>query len=184
MPIRRLPLPSVRWLATILALAGALAPGRAAAVEAGIAVLQSPLRSPGDVVREGAGEFEVLLSVARVQQDHRAVGVVGVGNRQGFFPAGGEHALHFFALQGVPVVKLARGGAPTADPAGLFLTGTNLTESEASAVLARCLDRFGSPPRAADPDNPTAAELAAIRAYLRPYREAFALSSARRVALE
>jgi L-asparaginase len=165
-------------------LAGALATGRSAAASAEIAVLQSPLRSPGDVVREGAGEFEVLVSVARLQQDHRAVGVVGVGNRRGLFPSGGEHALHFFALQGVPIVKLAQGGAPAADPEGLFLAGNNLTESEAAAVLARCLDRFGSPPRAADPDDPTKDELAAIRAYLRPYREAFALASARRLALE
>lgn len=147
-------------------------------------MLQSPVKSMGDFVRDGAGEFQVLVSVARVQRDHRTVGVVGVGNRMGLFPAGGEHALRFFALQGVPIVKLARGGEAAADPEGLFLKGGNLTEAEATAVLTRCLDRFGSPPKAVNPDRPTVGEIAAIRAYLRPYRDAFALAGAQRVAAQ
>ena len=162
----------------------ALLSGRAIAADAGVAVLQSPLRVPGDHVREGAGEFEVMVSVARLQRDHRMVGVVGLGNRKGLFTAGGEHALRFFALQGVPIVKLAQGGQPLADADGLFLAGNNLTESEAATVLTRCLERFGSPPRVADPDKPTSNEIAAIRAYLRPYREAFAVASARQVAVQ
>jgi hypothetical protein len=184
MPTSRLPRSFVRRLATIVLLASALVPRHAVAADAGVAVLLSPLRSPGDQVRDGAGEFEVLVSVARVQRDHPTVGVVGVGNRKGFFPAGGEHALRFFALQGVPIVKLAQGGQPAADPEGLYLAGINLSETEAAAVLRRCLERFGSPPRAVDPDRPTPGELTAIRAYLRPSREAFAMASARRVALQ
>lgn len=125
----------------------------------------------------------MFVRVAREQREHHAVGVVGVGNRHGLFPEGGEHALRFFALRGVPVAKLATGGDLAADPDGLFLNGGTLTEAEASAVLSHCLERFGAPPVAANPDRPTAGELAAIRTSLLPFRQAFVLAEAQRVAL-
>jgi L-asparaginase len=183
MPITRRPRFSVRCLGTILALVGGLTSGRAADSAAGIAVVRSPAWSPGDAVREGAGEFEVLVSVASLQRMHREVGIVGVGNRHGIFPAGGEQALRFFSLQGVPVAKIAPGGDLASDPEGIFLEAGHLTEAKASAVLSRCLERFGAPPAAANPDRPTAIELVAIRAALRPFREAFALANAQSVAL-
>jgi hypothetical protein len=49
-------------------------------------------------------------------------------------------------------------------------------------VLKRCLNRHGSPPTAANPDRPTPGELAAIRHYLVPFREALALAGAPRLA--
>jgi len=171
-------------LTRALTLAGGLAGSAFAAAPANIAVLHSAVELPGDATREGAGEFEVMVSVARLENDHGAVGIVGVGNRHGLFPKGGEHALHFFALRGVAVAKLTRGGDLASDPEGLFLGGSGLNEAEASTVLARCLERYGPPPSAADPDHPTPRELAAIRTHLAPFQQALAIAGAQRIALQ
>jgi L-asparaginase len=163
--------------AALFALLGLLTAVQAA--DAGIAVIHSTKWSPGDCVRDGAGEFQVLVSVASLQREHSTVGVVGVGNRHGLFPAASEHALRFFALHGVPVAKLAKGDELVPDPEGLFLDGGALSEKEAADVLAHCLNRYGAPPLAANPDRPTANELEAIRKSLRPFRAAFAVANAK-----
>jgi hypothetical protein len=147
-----------------------------------VAVLRAAPWSPGDPIREGAGEFEVLCRVASLQRAHRAVGVIAVGDRNGLFAHGAENALRFVALQGVPVARLAPGGEVAQDPDSLFLDCGHLAESEAAAVLERCLSRHGSPPVAANPDRPTPGELAAIRQYLVPFREALVLAGAQRLA--
>ncbi len=147
----------------------------------GVAVVRAAPWSPGDEVREGAGEFEVLFRVASLQREHRAIGVLGVGNRHGSFPAGAERALRFMAQRGVPVARIAPGGESGLDPEGLFLDAGHLSESEASAVLGRCLDQFGPAPAVANPDHPTKDELASIRTYLRPFREAFAAATGPRL---
>lgn len=152
--------------------------GRYAAADSGVATVHAAAWARGDAAREGAGEFQVLLSVASVQRAHRTVGVVGVGNRLGLFSPGGEHALRFLALHGVPVVKLGQGNDVAPDPAGLYLEAGTLTETQAAALLTRCLDRYGALPAAANPDRPTTNEVAAIRDSLRPYRAAFALANA------
>lgn len=184
MPIARPRFFRLARLGSALALGGALAGAAGAAAPTNIAVLHAAAESPGDITREGAGEFEVMVSVARLGNDHGAVGIVGVGNRHGLFPQGGEHALRFFALRGVPVAKLTRGGDLASDPDGLFLGGSGLNEAQASTVLAHCLARFGPPPSAADPDHPTAGEMSAIRAHLAPFQQALALAGARRVAVQ
>jgi hypothetical protein len=109
------------------------------------------------------------------------VGLIAVGDRHGLFTQGAEHALRFVALQGVPVARLAPGGELAQDPDDLFLDCGHLAESDAAAVLERCLNRHGSPPIASNPDRPTPAELAAIRHYLVPFREALALAGAPRL---
>jgi hypothetical protein len=147
-----------------------------------VAVLRAAPWSPGDPVREGAGEFEVLCQVASLQKTHRAVGLIAVGDRHGLFAHGAENALRFVALQGVPVARIAPGGEVAHDPDDLFLDCGHLTESEAAAVLERCLNRHGSPPAAANPDRPTPGELAAIHQFLIPFREALRLASAPRLA--
>jgi hypothetical protein len=152
------------------------------AASPGVAVLRTAAWSPADTVREGAGEFEVLLCAARLQREHRVAGLVGVGDRHGLFLSGAERALRHLALQGVPVAKLARGGDVAADPEAIFLDATGLTEVEASAVLKKCLERHGPPPVAANPARPSPSELAAVRAHLKPYRDAFTLAAAPRVA--
>jgi hypothetical protein len=146
-----------------------------------VAVVRAARWSPGDPVREGAGEFEVLCRVASLQKPHRAVGLIAVGDRHGLLSHGAENALRFVALQGVPVARLAPGGEVAQDPDDLFLDCGHLTETEAAAVLERCLSRHGSPPLAANPDHPTSCELAAIRQYLVPFRQALELAGAPRL---
>jgi hypothetical protein len=167
------------WIACGLAAAFLHPAACAKAMGNQVAVLTAAPWSPSDTVREGAGELEVLCKVASLQKGHRAVGLIAVGDRNGLFNHGGEHALRFVALQGVPVARLAPGGEVALDPDGLFLDCGHLDEAEAAAVLRRCLDLHGAPPAAANPDCPTAGELAAIRHYLVPFRKALALAGER-----
>jgi hypothetical protein len=149
----------------------------------GIAVLHGVPWSPGDDAREGAGEFEVLLRVAQLERAHRAAGLVSVGDHNGMLLVGSEHALRQVALSGVPVVKLARGGEVAATPDGVFLDGGRLTEAQAASVLEHCLELYGAPPAAADPQHPTSRELTAIRDHLRVYQETLTRAASPQVAL-
>jgi hypothetical protein len=135
-------------------------------------------------VREGAGEFEVLVCAARLQREHAVAGLIGVGDRHGLFLQGAERALRHLTLTGVPVAKLANGGDLASDPDSLFLDATGLSETQASAVLKKCLERHGPPPSAKNPSKPTTQEIAAVRAHLEPFREAFAFAGAPRVAVK
>src|SRR5688500_3925161 len=78
----------------------------AGASPAGVSVLRAAAWSPGDAVREGAVEFEVLMCAAKLQHAHRAAGIVGVGDRHGLFVTGAERALRLLSLRGIPVAKL------------------------------------------------------------------------------
>jgi hypothetical protein len=150
---------------------------RAAPPSIGIAVLHNAPWSPNAAAREGAGEFEVLLCVAQLQRDHAVAGLLSIGDHNGLRQCGGETALRRAALSGLPVVKLAPRGEVASTPDALFIDGGTLTEELAGLVLKKCLALFGAPPAAADPERPTARELAAIRAHLRSFQEAFASTS-------
>lgn len=167
---------------SLLSAAAAIALASPLAAAPGVAVLKSAPWSPGDTVREGAGEFEVLVSAAQLRRDHALAGVVGIGNRHGLFLQGAERALQHLALSGMPIVKLTTGGDLASDPSGLFIGAHGLRSEEARALLARCLERHGAPPAAANPASPSQKELAAVRAHLAPFRDAFALAGAVRVA--
>jgi hypothetical protein len=155
--------------------------GAAATVAPGVAVVRTAAGAPGDATREGAAELMVLLEVARLRQQSSPPGLVAVGDRRGLFPAGAEEALRLAVLRGVPVVKLARGGRVLPAPHGLFLDGGELAETEAAAVLARCLQRHGTLP-ARDPvapDGPVAPEL---RERLRLFQHELTLAASTRLA--
>jgi hypothetical protein len=49
----------------------------------------------------------------------------------------------------------------------------NLTSTKARLLLMACLMKFGSLPVAADPANPTGAEIAALQAGLAAYQQVF-----------
>ena len=53
------------------------------------------------------------------------------------------------------------------------MRGSNLTATKARLVLMACLLRFGTPPPAADPRSPSAAELATTAATIARYQEVF-----------
>ncbi len=151
-------------------------------VKAGVAVLHSAEWNAGDTVRDGAGEFAVFLRAAQLQRQHTAAGLVAVGDRNGILRSGGERALRRLVFSGVAIVKLAAGSEPMAGDLEVFLNGGRLPADQAASVLAQCLERHGPPPGVADPENPTAAEVAKIRSHLRPFQAALALAGADRVA--
>ena len=75
---------------------------------------------------------------------------------------------------GIPVVRVGRGHTQGfADYSDYQISGANLTATKARLLLMACLLRFGALPPAADPDNPTGAELAAIRDALSQYQAVF-----------
>ena len=78
------------------------------------------------------------------------------------------HMLRGASFCGAPVVRVSRGageGFADLDPLDFTIAGMNLTATKARRLLMACLMKFGALPAAADPNNPTAAEAAAPRAY-------------------
>ncbi len=111
---------------------------------------------PGNITKEGATEMAVLMQLAQLKfSTAAATGVVGVGNPFGRFSPGTHRALELAVHQGIPVVRLAQNGRPTApaDSNCLFIDGGTLPPHVASDLLNHCLARFGPLP----PD-PTSAD--------------------------
>lgn len=76
--------------------------------------------------------------------------------------------------RGMPVVCVGRGNNDGfTQGRDRFIGGGNLTATKARMLLMACMMRFGSVPPAADPERPTAAELAAMRARLAEYQAVF-----------
>ena len=85
-------------------------------------------------------------------------------------------ALTRAARSGLPVVVVGRGnneGFTPLHPSGLLIGGNNLTATKARLLLMAALMKLGSLPAAADPDQPTPAELQAIRARVLEYQAIF-----------
>ena len=75
---------------------------------------------------------------------------------------------------GMPVVRVGRGNNEGfSSGGGGFIGGSNLTATKARLLLIACLMRFGTLPPAADPDNPTDAETAAINESVARYQQVF-----------
>ncbi len=173
MPIAR-PYPSRTGLviAAALVAAAVLSPVRGE-TPAAVGVIRNAAWSPGDVAREGAGEFAVLLQVAQLRQAPGSAGLLGVGAPRGVFAPGTERALRFAVMSGVAVVKLAPGGDVAACPDKVFIDAGLLGEAEAQRVLADALERHGAMPRAANPAQPTPRELAATSAHVQRLQDHF-----------
>lgn len=139
----------------------------------GITVLKSARWSPNDAEREGASEFEVLLSVARLLEKHPLPGLIGIGNQNGAFLPAAEQALTRAATMGVPVVKLSASGTLASNPENLFIEAGSLSPDEAKVLLAECLLVLGTLPPARNILAPTEAELQAIRHHLARYQAFF-----------
>ncbi len=160
-------------LATVTIASAAARPPSAA-----VAIIRSVEWSPGDVARDGAGEFAVYLQVAQLQRANGAAGVVAIGDKNGRLRDGSEQALRRLVHTGVPVVKLSSSGHRAATDHILFLDGGVLAPDSASDILAASLQRHGPPPCAANAKAPTPAELAAIQAHLQPFQAALTSASA------
>jgi hypothetical protein len=59
------------------------------------------------------------------------------------------------------------------NPPYLYVSGSNLTANKARLLLMAALLKLGALPPASDADNPTEAELAAIKTTLDEYQEIF-----------
>lgn len=148
-----------------------------------VGVVRNVAWSPGDAQRDGACEFQIFLTVAQLQQNHRDVGLVGVGNHNGRLSVQAEQALENVALRGIAVAKIApQGGTVARTEDALFVDAGTLSESSACQLLQTCIERYGPVPAAANPSRPTAAELRAIHRQLQRYQEAFTTASGAAVA--
>ena len=77
-------------------------------------------------------------------------------------------------FSGMPVVRVGRGNNEGFSPGTpRFIGGGNLTGTKARLLLMAAMMKFGSLPPAADPDNPTDAEIAAVREKVAAYQEVF-----------
>ena len=155
-------------------LMGASALAGASESASSVAIVHSTEWNPGDHIRDAAGEFSIYLRAAQLQRAHPAVGLVAVGDRHGMLRSGGERALRRLVVSGVVVAKLAPDGEVAPADSDLFLDGSGVAPDQLAGILARCLERHGSPPIAADPAQPTAAEKHAIREHLAPFFGAIA----------
>jgi L-asparaginase len=87
-----------------------------------------------------------------------------------------RHQLMLRAIHsGLPVVRVGRGNTEGFVPLhdASFIGGSNLTATKARLLLMACLLKFGSLPPAADPDHPTATEMAAVRKKVAEYQRIF-----------
>ena len=93
----------------------------------------------------------------------------------GFMTSRSRHIVMLQAVHmGIPVVRVGRGNNEGfTPPRDRFLGGRNLTATKARLLLMACLMRFGSLPPAANPQQPTEAELTAIRERLAQYQQVF-----------
>ncbi len=139
------------------------------------------------IVKDGsyiADDFEVdpsrevdLIALIEYNLDHAPLAGFAV---EGLSPYGlmtsmARERLMLKAVHcGMPVVRVGRGNTEGFPPRyEFFVSGSNLTSTKARLLLMACQMKFGSLPPAADPDNPTEKELAAIREKLKAYQAVF-----------
>jgi hypothetical protein len=132
---------------------------------------------PEDGSGDAMAEVDILARLERNLHQAPLAGFVAEGSAPfASMTNAVDAALRRATLSGMPVVKVSRGNADgPVDPARvpLAIAGNNLTATKARLLLMACLLRFGSLPPAADPLNPTAAELEATRVKLAEYQAVF-----------
>ena len=121
-------------------------------------------------------EIDLIASIDHKLNMGRLAGFVV----EGLTPYGANlsQARHKLLLKatfsGIPVAKVGRGTPEGfADPHEFQIAASNLTATKARLLLMACLLKFGSLPAAKEPDNPTDAELSAIRQAVAVYQEVF-----------
>jgi hypothetical protein len=125
---------------------------------------------------DASAEIEVMSRIAHNLEHAPLAGFVAeAGVPYGHVGPSRDAAIRVAVMSGMPVVKVSRGNAEgyvfARNPFGL--TGANLTATKARLLLMACLLRFGAPPAAKDPANPTEAELAATSDALKAYQAVF-----------
>jgi hypothetical protein len=122
-------------------------------------------------------EVELLARIERNLQSHPLAGIViEGGSPYGHASPSSDAATRLATFSGMPVVRTSRGNAEgfvTAERVKFGIAGSNLTATKARILLMACLLRFGSLPPAADPANPTPAEMAATAEALARFQAVF-----------
>ena len=129
-----------------------------------------------DAEARAEGEVGIAALIEKNLCRFPLAGFVGEGAAPyGSMSAATDAALARAVFSGMPVVKVGRGNAEGVTPqrAGPFISGDNLTATKARMLLMACLLRFGAPPAARDPAQPTPDEVAASRAVLATYQAVF-----------
>lgn len=123
------------------------------------------------------GEADLVAMIDRMLKTAPLSGFVVEGmTPYGANVSAARHQLMVRAVfSGLPVVRAGRGNTEgfvgLRDPR--FIGGSNLTATKARILLMACLMKFGALPPAADPDHPTAAEVAATRVKVAQYQIVF-----------
>lgn len=124
-----------------------------------------------------ANELGIKANIEQLLTQYPLAGLVGEGTAPySSLSASQDKALEQAALNGLPVVKTARGdasGLVTVNPNNLFIEGNNLTTTKARLLLTAAIMKFGPLPHAADPAKPTAEELSAIKQKIAAYQVIF-----------
>lgn len=124
-------------------------------------------------------EPEVEL-LARIDRNRGSAGLAGFvvegGAPYGSANPSADAALRRATFLGMPVVRVGRGNAEgfvAHERVRLGIAGSNLTATKARLLLMACLLRFGAPPPAIDPDNPSADEIRATEQALVRFQHVF-----------
>ena len=132
---------------------------------------------PEDTSGDPEAEVDILARIEKNLGEAPLAGFVAEGSAPFASMSNSvEAALRRATLSGMPVVRVGRGNAEgIVDPTRvrLAIAGSNLTATKARLLLMACLLRFGSLPPAADPGNPTPAELEAVQSRLAAYQAVF-----------
>jgi hypothetical protein len=121
-------------------------------------------------------EVDMIASIDHKLSMDRLAGFIVEGLvPYGTTPSQARHKLMLrAAFSGIPVAKVGR-NAPEgfADPHDFQIAASNLTATKARLLLMACLLKFGSFPPAKDPDHPTDAEVAVVKAAVAKYQSIF-----------
>ena len=131
--------------------------------------------SPAEL--SGEGEVEIRARIEKNLSEEPLAGFVAegqAGNAKLARPV--DAALVEAAFSGMPVVRVGRGNAEGVIPRsrdGVTIGGSNLTANKARILLIACLMKLGALPPAADPKNPSAQEIAAVKEKVAEYQAIF-----------
>jgi len=120
-------------------------------------------------------EVEILSRIEKNLKDRALSGFVAEGI-SGTVHEPLEKALSIASLSGMPVVRVSRGDEATMvapNPSNLTIEGSNLSPLKARLLLMAALMKFGSPPPATDPRNPSLEEREAVQKKIAEYQEVF-----------
>jgi len=147
----------------------------------GTAIPKVAITKDGSYWDDGGTDPEAEVDLIAMIQHMLKSAPLGGFVLEGFTPYGrsASNARHRLLLRavysGLPVVRVGRGNTegfvPLDNPS--FIGGSNLTATKARLLLMACLMKFGALPPAANPDQPTTAETAAVCEKVAQYQAIF-----------